>query len=183
MLQDILIPLIVVGLAELGDKTQLSTLLLASKTEKHPHLLVGVILAFLLVDGIAILAGDWITSIAPIGMIKILSGAMFILFGLLMLRNKKGEIKSESHFENPFYSGFILIFVSEWGDKTQIAAGLFATKYNGLMVLIGVIIALSLLSVMVIYLGKFVSNNVNKETITKIAGILFIVMGITFFLF
>jgi len=64
MLQDILIPLIVVGLAELGDKTQLSTLLLASKTEKHPHLLFGVILAFLLVDGIAILAGDWISSIA-----------------------------------------------------------------------------------------------------------------------
>ena len=183
MLQDILIPLIVVGLAELGDKTQLSTLLLASKTEKHLHLLFGVIPAFLLVDGIAILAGDWITNIAPSGLIKILSGAIFIIFGLLMLRNKKGEIKSEYPFKNPFYSGFILIFVSEWEDKTQIAAGLFATKYNGLMVLIGVIIALSLLSVMAIYLGKFISNKVNRETITKIAGILFIVIGISFFLF
>jgi len=104
-----------------------------------------------------------------------------------MLRNKKGEIKSEYPFENPFYSGFILIFVSEWGDKTQIAAGLFATKYNGLMVLIGVLIALSLLSVMAIYLGKFISNSnknkVNREATTKIAGILFIVIGISFFLF
>lgn len=85
MLQDILIPLIVVGLAELGDKTQLSTLLLASKTEKHLHLLFGVMLAFLL-------------------------------------------------------------------------------------------------SILAIYLGKFISNRVNRETITKIAGILFIVMGISFFL-
>ena len=65
MLQDILIPLIVVGLAELGDKTQLSTLLLASKTERHLHLFLGTILAFLIVDGIAILAGEWITHIAP----------------------------------------------------------------------------------------------------------------------
>ena len=52
MLQDILIPLIIVGLAELGDKTQLSTLLLASKTERHIQLFLGVILAFLIVDGI-----------------------------------------------------------------------------------------------------------------------------------
>ena len=183
MLQDILIPFIVVGLAELGDKTQLSTLLLASKTEKHLHLLVGVMLAFMIVDGIAILAGDWITNIAPIGLIKIFSGAIFIIFGLLMLRNRQEEIKTKYHLENPFYSGFILIFVSEWGDKTQIAAGLFATKYNGLMVLIGVTIALSLLSVMAIYLGKFISNRVNRETITKIAGILFIVIGLAFFLF
>lgn len=100
-----------------------------------------------------------------------------------MLRNRQEEIKTKYHFENPFYSGFILIFVSEWGDKTQIAAGLFATKYNGLMVLIGVLIALSLLSILAIYLGKFISNGVNRGTITKIAGILFIVMGISFFLF
>ncbi len=58
MLQDILIPLIVVGLAELGDKTQLSTLLLASKTKKHIQLFLGTILAFLIVDGIAIQNGE-----------------------------------------------------------------------------------------------------------------------------
>ncbi|MGB3459430.1 MAG: TMEM165/GDT1 family protein [Halobacteriota archaeon] len=91
--------------------------------------------------------------------------------------------KSKYYFENPFYSGFILVFVSEWGDKTQIAAGLFATRYNGLMVLIGVIIALSLVSIITIYLGKFISDKVNRETLTKITGILFILIGILFFLF
>jgi len=181
MVPDILIPLIVVGLAELGDKTQLSTLLLASKTEKHLHLFLGVILAFLIVDGIAILAGEWITHIAPKSLIKILSGVVFIIFGLLMLRNKREEIKSNYYFENPFYSGFILIFVSEWGDKTQIAAGLFATKYSGLMVLTGVIIALSLLSIIAIYSGKFISDKVDSKILAKIAGISFILMGVAFF--
>ena len=183
MVPDILIPLIVVGLAELGDKTQLSTLLLASKTEKHLHLLLGVILAFLIVDGIAILAGEWITHIAPGGLIKKLSGAVFIIFGLVILifRNRREETKSKYYFENPFYSGFIMIFVSEWGDKTQIAAGLFATKYSGLMVLTGVIIALSLLSIIAIYSGKFISDKVDSETLAKIAGISFILMGVAFF--
>ena len=113
MVPDILIPLIVVGLAELGDKTQLSTLLLASKTDKHLHLLLGIMLAFLIVDGIAILAGEWITAIAPRELIKMLSGVIFILFGFLTLifRNKREENHSKYHFENPFYSGFILIFV------------------------------------------------------------------------
>jgi len=91
--------------------------------------------------------------------------------------------KSKYYFEYQFYSGFILVFVSEWADKTQIAAGLFATRYNGLMVLIGVIIALSLVSIITIYLGKFISDKVNRETLTKITGILFILIGILFFLF
>ncbi len=80
MVPDILIPLIVVGLAELGDKTQLSTLLLASKTDKHMHLLLGIILAFLIVDGIAILAGEWITDIAPRRIDKNAFGRYFHIF-------------------------------------------------------------------------------------------------------
>ena len=183
MLEDILIPLIIVGLAEFGDKTQLSVLLLSSKTEKHLHLLFGAILAFWIVDGIAILVGEWITNIVPISLVKILSGIIFIIFGILMLRRKKKEIKSKYYFKNPFYSGFALIFLSEWGDKTQIASGLFATKYNGLMVLIGVMIALTLLSILAIYLGKFISSKIEGIIITKIAGILFILIGVSFFLF
>ncbi|MGB3458644.1 MAG: TMEM165/GDT1 family protein [Halobacteriota archaeon] len=101
---------------------------------------------------------------------------------MLFFRNKKEVTKSKYYFENPLYSGFILVFVSEWGDKTQIAAGLFATRYNGLMVLIGVLIALSLLSIFAIYLGKFISDKVNRETLTKITGFLFILIGILFFL-
>lgn len=183
MLQDILIPMVVVGLAEFGDKTQIALLLLASKTEKRRHIVLGAIMAFLMVDGIAILAGDWITDAAPGGLIKALSGTIFIIFGFLMLRNKRGEIETEHHLKNPFYSGFILIFVSEWGDKTQIVSGLLAAKYNGLMVLMGIIIALGSLSLMAVYLGRLISNNMNSGTITKIAGILFILMGTSFFLF
>jgi len=98
MLQDIWIPLIVVGLAELGDKTQLSILLLSLKMKKRLYLLFGLILAFLIVDGIAILAGEWITNIVPISSVKILSGAIFIIFGILILRSEKEETKTKSKY-------------------------------------------------------------------------------------
>jgi len=183
MISDVLIPLIVIGLAEFGDKTQLSILLLSSKTKKHLHLLLGVMLAFLIVDGTAVLIGSWVINIVPIRFLKILSGIIFTIFGILILRDK--EVKGESglYSRSSFFSGFTLIFITEWGDKTQIAAGIFATKYNALMVLIGAMTALALLSIMAIYLGRFVSNRMDKKVVTKIAGTVFILMGISFFLF
>ena len=72
MIPDILIPLAAVALAEIGDKTQLSILFLSSKTEKHMHLLLGVVLAFLIVDGIAVLMGSWITNVVSFGLLKII---------------------------------------------------------------------------------------------------------------
>ena len=177
MLPDILVPLIAVGLAELGDKTQLAILCLASKTKKYLPLLLGIILAFVITDGLAILLGNYITTYVPMGYLKIVSGGVFILFGIFILISNK---KEEAHCElkQPFSSAFLLIFVSEMGDKTQIASGLFATQYNPVQVFIGVISALSILSIMAVYLGKFIATKVRKKTISTIAGIVFVLIGI-----
>lgn len=183
MIADVLIPLIVTGLAEFGDKTQLSILLLSAKTKKHLHLLLGIMLALLIVDGIAVLVGSWIINIVPIRLLRIFSGIIFIIFGVLLLRDKEVKGKSKLYSRNSFLSGFVLIFITEWGDKTQIASGIFATKYNALMVLIGAMTALTLLSIMAIYLGRFISSRVDKKVLTKIAGTVFILMGISFFFF
>ena len=179
MLQDLLIPMIVIGIAELGDKTQIAIFLLSTKTKKHLKLLSGVILAFFLVDGIAVAAGDYVTRVLPFSYIKLFSGFIFILFGVITLLDFRKE-EEQHNLKNPFYSGFTIIFVSELGDKTQIASGLFATKYNVLLVLIGVMIALSILSVMALYLGKFISRKVNEKILSKIRGVIFILMGVLF---
>lgn len=180
MLQDILVPMVAVGLAEIGDKTQLSVLLLSSRTTKYAQLLLGVILAFLLADGIAILAGAWLTSIVPLYLIKLVSGTVFVLFGILMFVRKNEEGESEAHSRNTFVSGFYMVFLSEWGDKTQIASALFATEYNPWMVLIGIMTALTILSLMAIYLGRFISGKIDRKMITKVAGVIFILIGLSF---
>jgi putative Ca2+/H+ antiporter (TMEM165/GDT1 family) len=172
--------LVAIALAELGDKTQISILLLSSKTKKHIQLLFGVIIAFIIVDGIAVLAGTWITTIIPIDILKIISGVVFIFFGLLMLFKKGKNEEKKTYDKNIFLAGFILIMLTEWGDKTQIAAALFSINYNPIMVLIGTILALSILSIIAIYFGKFISVRINEKHITKIGGIAFIILGIFF---
>lgn len=182
-LNEILIPLVAVGLAEMGDKTQLSVLLLSSRTKDYIQLLLGVMLAFLLADGFAILVGSWVTSVVPIHLVKLISGALFILFGIMILKGDRDEgDRGNLSPESAFVSGFSMIFLSEWGDKTQIASALFATEYNPRMVFIGVMTALLLLSIMAIWLGRFLSGRVDRKVITKAAGAVFLLIGLSFLL-
>lgn len=182
-LNDIIIPLLAVGLAEMGDKTQLSVLLLSSRTREYAQLLAGIMLAFLLADGFAILVGSWVTSVIPLHLVKLISGAVFILFGILILRgDREEETESRLSPRSVFVSGFSMIFLSEWGDKTQIASALFATEYDPYMVFIGVMTALLILSVMAIYLGKFLASRIDRRLITRVAGVVFLLIGFSFML-
>lgn len=181
MIQDIIIPFIAIGLAEIGDKTQLAVLCLAGKTKQYFRLFLGVLAAFIIIDGLAVIIGAKITNYLPETYIKIFSGTLFIIFGLVMLL-KKEEKETTCSLKNPFLSSFFLILISEMGDKTQITSGLFATQMNPYFVFIGVILALSLISIITIYCAKIICNKVNQKTITKVAGIVFIVLGILAFL-
>jgi putative Ca2+/H+ antiporter (TMEM165/GDT1 family) len=181
-LQDILVPLVAIGLAEMGDKTQLSILLLSSRTKQYLRLLLGTMLAFLLVDGFAILVGAWVTTIIPVQMIKLIAGIVFVIFGILILMGSNGRTQSDMSPRNVFVSGFSMIFLSEWGDKTQIASALFASEYNPWMVLIGVMTAFTILSIMAIYLGRFISGRIDRRLIAKVAGTAFILIGLSFIL-
>lgn len=178
MLEDILIPFATIALAELGDKTQISVVLLSSQTSKHYHVLLGVMLAFLAVDGIAIAAGSWITTIISTEILTIISAAVFILFGLLLLFRTATEEQTRKFDKTPLIASFLLIFLTEWGDKTQIAAALFATQFNAILVLIGTIAALGLLSIAAVYFGSFLAARINKQLLNNAAGILFIIIGI-----
>jgi putative Ca2+/H+ antiporter (TMEM165/GDT1 family) len=182
-LDDLLIPLLAVGLAEMGDKTQLSILLLSSRTKEYARLLLGVMLAFLLADGFAILVGSYVDTVVPVTAVKALSGLVFILFGILILRGRAEEEEPQSlSARSAFLSGFSMIFLSEWSDKTQIASALFTTEYDPHLVLAGVMIALFILTVMAIFLGKYLSRRIDRKLMARVAGGIFLLIGLSFLL-
>ncbi len=183
MIQDLLIPLATVGLAELGDKSQLSVFLLASKTKRHFSLLLAVMLAFLIADGTAVAAGAWAGNAIPLNLLRTASAAVFIAFGLTALLKKEKETAGEWHSRSAFMSGFLLVFVAELGDKTQIASAIFAAKYNAIMVFAGVMLALLALSITAVYLGKLVASRINTKLMERLGGLLFITIGLSFIFF
>ncbi len=182
MLSGFLIPFVSILLAEVLDKSQLSLIFLSVKTKHHLQMLLGSFLAFCIVDGVAILFGSFITTVIPSEVIKIIAALGFFLFGIKTLREKDAEQKAASSHKQAFFMGFMAIFLSEWGDKTQIAAALFATKYPMLLVLAGTLAALFLLSIMAIYAGKVLLKSVNPQLLHKISGIAFLILGAVFLL-
>ncbi|MDM7933924.1 MAG: TMEM165/GDT1 family protein, partial [Methanothrix sp.] len=76
-------------------------------------------------------------------------------------------------------SGFSVIFLSEWGDKTQIASALFAAEYGPRMVFFGVMSALLILSVAAVYLGRLLAERIERKVITKAAGTVFLLIGLS----
>ena len=180
--EDILVPFVAIAIAELGDKTQVSVLLLSSRTKKYSSIFFGVFLAFLIVDGIAIVLGSLITSVVDVSILKPISGLVFIIFGVYMLLSKKEEKEEKTYEKNIFFAAFLMIFLTEWGDKTQVAAALFATQYNMVFVLLGTMLALSMLSLMAILFGKLLSTRLNRRLLNTVAAVVFIILGVSCFL-
>lgn len=175
-MESVFVPFITVFIGEFLDKSQLILLLLAARFQNRMLLFAVSVAAFAVVDGIAIISGSLVTSFIPAKTITIAAGALFVIFGALSLFRSAGEQKKQSKAAS-LPSAFLLIFLSEWGDKTQLASGLFATRYSPFLVFIGVMAALSILSITAIYFGRRIAQIANREVIEKIAGILFLTIG------
>ncbi|GAB63769.1 MAG: UPF0016 family protein [Candidatus Jettenia sp.] len=79
---------ITIFLAELGDKTQLASILMTSKTNKPVLVFIGTMLAFALVTVIGVAVGSVITKFVPLNFIKVGAAIAFIIIGILILLGK-----------------------------------------------------------------------------------------------
>ena len=75
-------------------------------------------------------------------------------------------------------SSFLLIFLAEMGDKTQLLALAFSTKYKINQVLIGVFLGAFLNHGLAIVFASFISNYVSLDLIKVVAAIMFIIFGL-----
>ncbi len=77
--------------AELGDKTQLATLSLASGTSSRWAVFIGSAAALVTTSALAVLGGDVVAKWFPPVWIKRVAGGMFLVLGVLFLFNARGE--------------------------------------------------------------------------------------------
>jgi putative Ca2+/H+ antiporter (TMEM165/GDT1 family) len=182
---------VTIFLAELGDKTQLITISFASKYPRMP-VFFGVFLAISAITIIGVVVGTVLVSIIPIQLVKVLSGAIFIIFGIWTLISKEeeleegeDEIKSGGNHEpkkgKVFSTAFIMTALAEFGDKTQLAAIALTAQYGEpFLVYLGAILAFAVIVGIGVVLGKKISEKVESEWIEKGSGILFIALGLIF---
>jgi putative Ca2+/H+ antiporter (TMEM165/GDT1 family) len=176
---------VIIFLAELGDKTQLVTISFASK---YPHVPVfwGVFLGMSMVSVLGVVVGTIIFQHIPILYVKIISGVIFIIFGVWTLKEaKEGEEEEEDIKEigkkSVFSTTFILISITEFGDKTQFMVIALTAQYGApILVFLGAILAFALIVGIGVFVGKKLSEKVDTKLIELGSGILFIVIGLVF---
>jgi len=87
---------ITVFLAEMGDKTQLTTITLSSTTNKPLAVFIGSSIALVLATLLGALAGGSISNLIPAFLLKQLSGIVFLIIGINLLAQSKKDSTSDN---------------------------------------------------------------------------------------
>ncbi|MEY1660754.1 TMEM165/GDT1 family protein [Isoalcanivorax beigongshangi] len=169
-----------VAIGEIGDKTQLLSFALAQRYRAPWAILAGVILATLINHGLSAWFGSWLAGLISMFWLTVILGIGFIGLGLWMLVPDGEEELDQKRRMGPFVAAFVLFFLAEIGDKTQIATVALAARYSTdmLWVLAGSTLGMVLVNAPVIWLGALLSNGVWQRRIHMLSAALFVTMGV-----
>jgi putative Ca2+/H+ antiporter (TMEM165/GDT1 family) len=167
-------------LAELGDKTQLTAMALATR---YPwkKVFLGIALAFALLNVAAVTVGQLLFRWVPATWIHAVAGLLFLFFGVTTLLARNGGEEGDDRrvrYSGPIVTPFVMILLAELGDKTQlVTASLAAQKPDPLAVFAGSTAALWSVSLLGILLGRQLTRWVPLSYVHKGAGALFLLFG------
>ena len=182
----IVVPLITaftfVFLAELGDKTQITTIMLSSKASAT-SVFTGAMLAFFVVDGVSALVGGTLLGFLPYRWVRLGSGLVFIVFGVFSMIHRKGEKIKEERQEVTFLKTFSMVSLMELGDKTQLASIALAADFGSpIAVLLGVMLAFAVVTGIGVILGARLLSLLPERYLEVGSSLLFIFFGLVFIL-
>lgn len=179
---------LMIGLAEMGDKTQILTMALAAKYPME-KVIYGIFSATAALMLIAVLVGGIIQKIIPAIFVSILAGAFFIIYGLIIIAPiKKEEEKEEGESKviqskDPFWIVFGSFFLAELGDKTQLATFALTAKYGTpVQIWIGATAGMVMANLFGIVIGNVLRNYLPEKIINYLSGGIFILFGVITFL-
>ena len=175
----------VVSIAEMGDKTQLLSLILAARFRKPWPIIAGMLAATLLNHAGAAWIGEFISRwMDPKVMTWLVAGAFIAMAAWILVPDKMDDEESSLDKYGPFMATFVLFFIAEIGDKTQIATVLLAAKYDSLIqVITGTTLGMMLANVPVVLLGKLGADKLPLKGIHIACAILFAGLGISTLIF
>lgn len=182
-MQELLSSTLIVALAEMGDKTQLLALLLAARFKKPIPIILAILAATLINHGVSAALGQWITAVLnPLWLVWGLSIGFIAMAAWMLVPDKlDDETESINRWQKygVFGATFILFFIAEIGDKTQIATVALAAKYDSIfLVTIGTTVGMLIANVPAVLIGDRFASRLPIALIHKIGALIFLVLGV-----
>jgi putative Ca2+/H+ antiporter (TMEM165/GDT1 family) len=172
---------IAVAIGEIGDKTQLLTLLLAARFPRSAWAIIaGIILATLANHGLAVLLGAWGAAWLTPSLLRWIVGLSFIGLAVWALVPDTFDQNALKVKGGAFLATLIAFFIAEMGDKTQVATILLAARYAeaSLMVVLGSTLGMVLANLPAIWLGERLMRTMPVAFIRLVAAGIFMALGL-----
>ena len=179
-MQAFLVSLGAVALAEIGDKTQLLSLVFAAKFRKPWPICAGILVASLLSHAIAAEAGAWLAQWMTPDLQRWLIGLSFLAVAAWALLPEKAEPVDAPprRGRGVFVATVIAFFLAELGDRTQIATVVLGAHYQPLwQVIAGSTAGMLVANVPVVFLGARFAARLPLRATRLAAAALFAVLG------
>jgi putative Ca2+/H+ antiporter (TMEM165/GDT1 family) len=176
-----LVSLTTVGIAEMGDRTQLLALVLAARYRRPWPILAGVLCAtlanHLLAGLIGVRLGRFLTPV----MLDAAVGVSLIGMALWALKPDTLEAADSPQRSGAFIATLVAFFIAEIGDKTQIATVALAAAYANLVAVVaGTTAGMLLANAPVVFIGKAFSERLPLKALQRVASASFLALGALF---
>src|SRR6478735_2246458 len=171
----------IVALAEMGDKTQLLSLVLAARFRKPWPIVLGIFVATLVNHALAGAVGAWVTQALGPDLLRWVLGGSFIAMALWMLiPDKLDEEEAETRPRfGVFAATVVAFFLAEMGDKTQIATVMLAARFDSWApVVAGTTLGMMLANAPVVWFGDRITRRVPIRAVHAIGAVVFLVLGV-----
>ena len=170
----------IVALAEMGDKTQLLSLVLAARFRKPWPIVWGILVATLVNHGLAGALGSWVTTqLGPQALRWVLGASILAMAVWILIPDKLDE---EGVMANPRWGVFattvVAFFIAEMGDKTQIATVMLAAQFQSwFWVVAGTTLGMMLANAPVVWLGEAITRKISLKWVHRISAVVFAILG------
>jgi putative Ca2+/H+ antiporter (TMEM165/GDT1 family) len=169
-----------VAIAEMGDKTQLLSFLLAAKFQgRHWAIICGIFVATVANHFVAAFLGDWVAANVSQDVMRWVLGVAFLGFAAWALIPDKLEDADKPNRYGAFLTTVVAFFLAEMGDKTQFATIALGAKYASLaMVVIGTTLGMMAANIPAVLLGERLARYIPLSRMRFIAAALFAAFGV-----
>jgi len=175
-----LVPTGIVALAEIGDKTQLLSFILAAKFRKPWPIVLGILVATIANHAFAGAIGTWITSLMSPETLRWVLGLSFLAMAAwILVPDKFDEKDAKLAHMGVFGTTLVAFFLAEMGDKTQIATVALAAQYHAFVAVVaGTTLGMMIANVPAVVLGDRIAHRLHVKLVHGIAAAIFTVLGI-----
>ncbi len=180
MLEAFLVSTGIVALAEIGDKTQLLAFVLATKFRRPLPIVAGILVATLANHAFAGALGGWLTTVIGPRILRWVLGVSFIAMAIwALIPDKLDENEAKLARFGVFGTTLIGFFLTEMGDKTQIATIALAAQYRAVVpVVAGTTLGMMIANVPAVLLGERIAKRMPVRLVHAIAAAIFAVLGV-----